>query len=97
MRNFEKDFRKWFWNAVPTINHDVFTHSHTPFSMQWGVYVDFFDAEGIFLSASRISPDDGSFYEVKINGRKLSTHPDLELARKSTVGKAIEIYEKTKP
>lgn len=41
------DFEKWFRTNVPLVDINIFNHTTTPFSMQFGVFVDFFDYVGV--------------------------------------------------
>lgn len=59
MNKFEKDFKEWYLrdfinkpksnvNDIRMVNFDLF--NLLPFSMQWGVYLAFFDSVGIKIN-----------------------------------------------
>ena len=67
-----------------------------PESMQWGVYVDFFDSVNLFIEVIVVEIDDFSFQIFKkesakslSNGFTFNTRPE---ARNAAIEKANEIY-----
>lgn len=77
--------------------------SRVPFSMQWGVYVDFFDGEGVKLSVTWL--EDNYWTEVQIEQpnpfsnwiiRYEEQFETLVEARISTLERANEIYNGAK-
>mgnify|MGYP007053800343 CR=1 FL=1 len=105
MRNFEKDFSEWLINVFfskgdkVTISHRLraLSFKNNPFSMQWGVYVDFFDEKGILIED--LSNWDGceKHFDWAIRTDNLYRNEDDYYTRnesqKAAYEKAKEIYE----
>ena len=50
-----KQFEEWLWEFIKNDLHNIMTTSAEgfntlPFSMQWGVYLEFFDSVGIRIT-----------------------------------------------
>ena len=113
----EEDFEKWCLSN-DNINEDYYVESYTKFteyrcidfeelpkSMQYGVYVDFFDSVGLELVVHRsktkyvssvyylIKPHLQEDEEVKCNKKGYS---DRQQAREQAILKANEIYNESK-
>lgn len=104
----KEEFEKWLFTKI---NRNIFTAKdygsisivdvwkQIPNSMQWGVYVDFFDSEEIFISIDfRGYGSKGFVYDTtilnffdgdnEISLMRLSKHE----AREAAIKKAVEIY-----
>ena len=96
----KKDFEKWYEDydsifiktTIGIINFnikDVKFFYQLPFSMQYGVYVDFFDSVDIDIEFNRMYDDFMVIINHKTYGKWLKTRPEV---RTETVKKANEIY-----
>ena len=86
----EIDYLKWYkdvYSKENDIYEDGMSVNYMPFSMAYGVYVDFFDSVGIYIKDSRRS------YRVT-NGENVFTnlHLTRQEARTKAIEKANEIY-----
>ena len=105
MERFEKDFKEWFYRAVPTVGYDIFIHRTTPFSMQWGVYIDFFVKKDLMIEVPFYWG--ANYWKIEISEREIEEGEDyfiakliyeeedfesLNEAREAALEKAIEIY-----
>jgi len=105
MKNFEKDFEHYYntrkWDIQPHVTITGFKDG--PFSMQWGVYVDFFDGHDIKIQIEPDQPErykegDAFIWYVMIAANIYSDDKEYinrQEARKAALEKAIEIYETT--
>jgi hypothetical protein len=103
------DFEKWFRPNVPLIDINIFNHRTTPFSMQYGVYVDFFDRVRIQVKVEKEFDMDYAMYTgdyawicdlEKLRGQdghivKNGFTETLKEARKKAIEKANEIYNES--
>jgi len=95
MKDFKKDFKAWFNENHPSYislaNH---WFRSLPSSMQWGVYVDFFNSVGIYILVGNEFKDN-NYYTVwyeelkNIEGSYIKT---LQEAREQALEKAIDLY-----
>ena len=85
--NFEKYYSDEYGDDDPYL-----WFTELPASMQYGVYVDFFDSVGIYIIISR----DSGWYDVDIAGEWTSTttQDNRTEARTLAIEKANEIYNK---
>jgi len=90
------DFEKWYFNFKYHKNGlhktNVAYFKTLPLSMQYGVYVDFFDSVDIDIC---IYFGDGGGYEVNIYAKKyyaLDRNTTRQEAREQAIEKANEIY-----
>lgn len=104
----KQDFEKWFFDrfdyptaTIPFYGYWYKTHP----SMQWGVYVDFFDSMGIYISVMSSCSHNIKFkfysFDVCIEGNGFCIDIDdiktRQEARQKAIEKANEIYnENTK-
>lgn len=82
-------FEKWLFDNDILIGWFGLTES-----MQWGVYVDFFDSEGIYISIDAyIYRSSGEMYfEIEVNQEwPFSKHPTRQEARAKAIEKATEM------
>ena len=98
MKRFETDFKEWYGNYYlfgkdypeysfkPHYEHFI----KLPFSMRWGVYLEFFDSVGISVGSMKQSKNwykaHAFIHDFRCNTRKE--------AQQEAIKKAIEIYEK---
>ncbi len=105
MGRFEKDFEAWLVKneiCVIIFSDGEYTvlFDHNPLSMQWGVYVDFFDENGIYITdgSGRFTLSDRYYYwALEVHGERgqmedNTTSKNRQEARKTALEKAIEIY-----
>ena len=101
MKNFEADFKEWVRkNYCKELNEtdrdffsDVFEDVH-PFSMKWGVYLEFFDSVGVFLSITSIINDESErVFQAYLDYEHIESTNTRQEAQKEAIKKAIEIYE----
>lgn len=111
MRDFDKDFKEWLidknhygisWKPQherhPYLIGQEEYFFQLPFSMQWGVYVDFFDEHGILIEIGKnIEPDILGDWWVLINTNEFGIDyiKTRQEARQSSINKAKEMYSKT--
>ena len=85
------DFENWYGNEHPNGYWYALVNFYgLPFSMQYGVYVDFFDSVGI-----RINICFDKYFDVDINGNWEYAGKQTETrqeAREQAILKANEIY-----
>lgn len=112
MKNFENDFNSWLEkNHYYTINRfldhekdeDTYIGSfrNFPLSLQWGVIVDFFNENGIYISIMfELHEDKNGWplvmienYFAWVNEELLTPYNTMDEARKAAYEKAKEIYE----
>lgn len=101
----KKDFEKWYTDNYPTDNYgaDIYSilseqeyeFSDYPFSMQFGVIVEWFDSVGIVIEIE-LDKDFGFFACVNQSSRDLSYTDTRHQARQKAIDKAVEIYNKNK-
>lgn len=111
----KEDFKKWYrnsvelpfgWNFNPsggiTVCPELRDFMNLPPSMQYGVYVDFFDSVGIHLEIELKWPDPYPWgVNYTINGTKwlpcgIPNHFETrDEARQKAIEKANEIYNQT--
>ena len=93
------DFEKWllycgvYGEYEYHLDEDLVSHfENLKTSMQYGVYVDFFDSVGIYIIISR----DSGWYDVDIAGEWTSTttQDNRTEARTLAIEQANEIYNK---
>lgn len=107
----KEDFENWLYGKKvetlrnkDSISKKVYTTTHfknLPFSMQYAVYLDFFDSVGIIISIEHWENYNNSesfgYFKVQINQQDVSDYNDTRLeARMKAIEKANEIYNKTK-
>jgi len=90
-KEFKTDFKKWYRKSY---DYDNFWNS-VPKSMQWGVYVDFFDSVGLNISINcGLITKTFSYkihdFQVHDIGSEIKTRSE---AREKALEKAIEIYQ----
>lgn len=97
----KEDFEKWFRTNVPLVDISIFNHRTTPFSMQYGVYVDFFDSVGIYIdiksTPSSNLPYDSNIKDIR-NSLLVTEYnytKTRQETRKKAVEKANEIYNES--
>ena len=94
----KKDFEKWLYNNIIYCNvDDVYNwFLGVPQSMQYGVYIDFFDSLGIEISISFYSEilDVKSYYQFDIDEYFSKEYKTRSEAREEAIKKANEIYNK---
>lgn len=98
---FKEDFKKWFYKNL-TLKY-TFDLEHwfpyLPFSMRYGILVDFFDSVGVFILINK--QFDLEVYDFNIdNGTDFYESETFEFktrheARTEAIKKAKEIYNKT--
>lgn len=105
----KKDFEKWLWAEQGNVTIQCYSGEYCdsvtvvgqfeelPLSMQYGVYVDFFDSVGIecFLIYSRWGNCDLFEYTICINDvieSQVGEIPTRNEARTKAMEKACEIY-----
>ena len=102
-RDFNKDFDEWYSNydgiiKMNTVNIVLYSEFYVlPKSMQWGVYVDFFDSVKIQISLSFRNWEKLWQFEINISNNEpnyrhfgITTRKE---AREKALEKAIEIFE----
>jgi len=98
----KEDFEKWYKENGfndPVPKHDMRFFYTKHFSMQYGVYVDFFDSVGLFIELGCVTendydftiiidkaPQDGNNFEFEMNFKT------RQEAREQSIKKANEIY-----
>jgi hypothetical protein len=101
-----EDFEKWFRPNVPFVDINVFNHRSTPESMQYGVYVDFFDSVEINIDVCHNYILDGKIDNIIVLGYyyELNAQPNIHVSqdcedhktrpesRAQAIEKADEIY-----
>lgn len=109
-RNFETDFILYLrenygaimdlgLGVMVALNERIIPWDVVPFSMRWGVYVDFFDEQDIYIC---VDSEETRVGEMKYYGciqdsyDVSDTHffDTLEEARKSAFEQAVQIYNK---
>ncbi len=99
-KDFRKDFEKWFdknYASIPLWDYLRHEKDRLP-EIMWGIYVNFFDETGIYLT---IDPDylERLEFWVDIEGKNIGGHKELgpfktrSEARKSALETAINLYE----
>jgi hypothetical protein len=92
------DFEKWFRPNVPLVDINIFNHITTPFSMQYGVYVDFFESVGIYTSIEPLYDMQGTnrlcIYSLLLESNYYVQCKNRQEAREKAIEKANEIYNK---
>jgi hypothetical protein len=105
MKNFEKDFKKWLLDDFfakgkkPSISHklNALSFKNISASMQWGVYVDFFDSVGVYLEDIYLFQRQGFIsyvHDIPTLEEDDNLYKTRHEARKAALEKAMEIYEK---
>ncbi len=107
-----KQFEEWYDVAYSSdgvkLRYDHF--EQLPFSMQWGVYLEFFDSVGIcidsvwrfdlgfgFILIDKYGHETHSYYDVKFNSICDAIFWDTRTeAQKEAIKKAFEILNKQK-
>lgn len=98
MKNFENDIRDYYEKEYGEDYHIFYACSweEIPFSFQWGVYVDFFDANGILIEDLSNWDGEEKYFDWCIRTDKLYESEmdwyNRQEARKAALEKAIEIY-----
>lgn len=96
----KEDFEKWLITEKPLDAHvEPTSLYYLPFSMQYGVYVDFFDSVNVELVVYVEVFDDREFYWTVIEDGKDNVDGWADTrteARKKAIKKANEIYNKQK-
>lgn len=88
-----KQFEEWYWKKHSRAMGFGFFNK-LPFSMQWGVYLEFFDSVGVFISDYPNSTIHKVGFSFKINGRRKTTVYNTRTeAQKEAIKKAFEILE----
>jgi hypothetical protein len=100
----KEDFEKWYDSnkaneSAGSVTINSF-YSQLPPSMQYGVYVDFFDEKGVFIEIQK----EWNFWEYFVNcypygyyESDLNSCKTIAEARQKAVEKANKIYNKQKP
>tara|TARA_R110000803_G_scaffold76454_2_gene141093 strand:+ start:1136 stop:1474 length:339 start_codon:yes stop_codon:yes gene_type:complete len=102
----KEEFEKWYKNTNIWVNHlDTQEFLSLPQSLQYGVYVDFFDSVGIYISmmASHSHAVDSRFhgFDICVEGDGFCYDIDMGYktrpeARTKAIEKANEIYNNNK-
>lgn len=95
----KEDFEKWFRPNVTLVDINIFNHRTTPFSMQYGVYLEFFDSVGIdikcdyWINFNHID-NDKRYYRSWVNDDKASQQftETRQEAQQQAIIKANTIY-----
>jgi hypothetical protein len=95
----KEDFEKWFCQQKD-LRHGIDFLEDIPFSMQYGVYVDWFDSVGINIDVK--TGGKGWYYSIFVKNYESSdNYYCRNEARTKAIEKACEIYnsnyEKVKP
>ncbi len=96
MKNFKTDFEKWYCTHDGIImkcgiSIVLFTNFEMlPKSMQWGVYVDFFDSVGICIYIRSYNKQ--SIWRGHMQGRKTYKQKTRQEAREKALEKAIDLF-----
>jgi hypothetical protein len=101
----KEDFEKWFHLNDEYLGYEFSVHKcdstpdfyKEPFSMQYGVLVDFFDSVGIFVDAQADAFDYGKFWYSVLDKDHSYGEPNADYitrteARQKAIEKAVEIY-----
>ena len=105
-----KQFEEWFEDHDPYLNktvqlarqmragYETAEFEDYPSSMQWGVYLEFFDSVGIFITAFKRFKANGYYFESGEYSKEASfyssTSITLEEAQKESIKKAFDILKK---
>lgn len=104
----KEDFEKWYNNNYPTrhskikMNYKVWvgeswdvpsTFWWLPYSMRWGVLVDFFDINGIEIFLDR---DFRGSWVFNIDGEECGNFPTRPKTREESIKAANQIYNENK-
>ena len=87
----KEDFEKWYELNYETIGLRSFYLAEfyeLPETMQYGVYVDFFDSVEIYMEIIK----DGIYFESYVNDEWLNTPKTRSETRTAAIEKANEIY-----
>jgi len=94
----KEDFEKWLFSSINNWVIDEITHQEyygenmfyqLPESMQYGVYVDFFDSVGMYVETYYAGL---AVYEVIVNEQGYNLCITRQKARTAAIKKACEIY-----
>lgn len=96
----KEDFEMWYSYHIYSETHHVFgilLFYKLPFSMQYGVYVDFFDSVGVTISNDSCeftNEFEAVFYQFNtcVNGVNYGWKMSRHEARTKAIEKANEIY-----
>jgi hypothetical protein len=101
MSKAEELFKEWLFNknilADFCVKYQISTVNFydLPQSMQWGVYLEFFDEQGIFIEVSKVSLGlDVKVYRIKINSKyvtEITMYNTLAEAQEQAIKKAFEL------
>ena len=98
----KEDFEKWLYqqewydNLEFGENSDANMWDYSPDSMQYAVYVDFFDSVGIQINVSPLEfPLTNNFW-CSVKGKKTEYFKTRQQAREQAIIKANEIYNESK-
>jgi hypothetical protein len=107
MSKAEELFKEWLFNknilADFCVKYQISTVNFydLPQSMQWGVYLEFFDEQGIFIEVSKVSLGlDVKVYRIKINSKYvtesekkqwITMYNTLAEAQEQAIKKAFEL------
>tara|TARA_R110000822_G_scaffold41058_5_gene111402 strand:- start:583 stop:903 length:321 start_codon:yes stop_codon:yes gene_type:complete len=99
----EEDFEKWYYIEFDNRSLPYLQGFYvSDLSVQYGVYVDFFDSLGIYLSVDRLFFDGYEWFCCVVNKLFINTDNGLPInhlktrqeARTASIEKANEIYNK---
>ena len=95
---YEDEFYAMGHELEPTFTHYSNTFQELPFSMQWGVYLEFFDSVGVDVTITRNKGFANRLFHLAIiNKKRLDTKFDTRTeAQQEAIKKAFEILNKQK-
>lgn len=98
----KEDFNNWYLNHIKSYNDKLISNTDTNYfnlltdSMKYGVYVDWFDSEGIFTSIEPLYDMQGTnrlcIYSLLIDCNYYLQCKNRQEARTKAIEKANEIY-----
>ena len=94
----KEDFENWYRKQTPEMGYwySILNFNNLPFSMKYGVYVDFFDSVGLIVEAQRCL--NGYKYYVTSTPKYFQAfeYKTRQEAREKAIEKANEIYNNDK-
>lgn len=96
----KQDFEKWYFNYLTDQNthvsfestEDVLNDFYTALpSMQWGVYVDFFESKDILVSVFHAEHKGSVYFEYDVNDY-CGDNDTRELTRLDAIKRANQLY-----
>lgn len=97
----KEDFEKWLQTRIVFCTVKNLTHwfYEQPSMMRYGVYVDFFDSVGIYITSEYVYGIDNRFLWDVSDSEKIIKNGSNEVrqeARTKAIEKAVELYNELK-